>query len=142
MNIATILDQKGREVFKIAESASVDEAANMLTDLGVGALMVVDPDDRIVGVLSERDLVAGMARKGADLQAVQVSERMTTDVIDCAPSDSVVKVMAMMTEHRVRHLPVYEDNRLEGIVSIGDIVKYRIGEIEAEAKALRDYIAS
>ena len=142
MNVSTILDQKGREVFKIAASASIAEAASMLTDLGVGALMVVDLEDRIVGVISERDIVIGMANKGADLHDIPVPELMTTDVINCALHDSVVKAMAMMTKHRVRHLPVYEDDQLQGIISIGDAVKYRIGEIEAEAEALRDYIAT
>jgi CBS domain-containing protein len=112
----------------------------MLVERRIGALLVVNDQGRAVGILSERDIVTGIATEGADLTKVTVGSLMTTDVVTCAPDDSVVQLMGKMTERRVRHLPVYDGDELLGIVSIGDAVKNRIEEIEAEATALREYL--
>ena len=101
-----------------------------------------DADGAIVGILSERDIVAGMVTHGVELHQVAVSELMTADVIHCSPNDTVNKAMEMMTERRFRHLPVFEGDELLGLISIGDLVKWRIMEVQAEAEAMRQYIAT
>jgi CBS domain-containing protein len=140
MKVSALLDRKGRTVHTTGVETPVAAAAKKLVDHRVGALLVVDAEGRAVGILSERDIVAGVATKGADLTKERVGELMTTNLIKCAPDDSVVQLMGKMTEQRVRHLPVYEGDQLLGIVSIGDAVKNRIEEIEAEATALREYL--
>jgi CBS domain-containing protein len=142
MKVSALLDRKGHKVHTTRIGTSVADAAKMLVECRIGALLVVDDRDQAVGILSERDIVAGMASKGGDLTSVSVGSLMTVDLIRCAPDDSVVQLMAKMTERRVRHLPVYDGDELKGIVSIGDAVKSRIEEIEAEATALREYIAT
>jgi CBS domain-containing protein len=142
MKVSALLDQKGRTVHTTVGTTSAADAAKTLVECRIGALLVVDDQERAVGILSERDVVAGLATKGGNLTNVSVDSLMTTDVIKCAPDDSVVQLMAKMTERRVRHLPVYSGDELVGIVSIGDAVKSRIEEIEAEAAALREYIAT
>ena len=143
MTIDELLRIKGsREVLKININADISEAAVILTKNKIGALLVEDNDGGIIGIISERDIVGGMGQHGADLHDVSVSELMTTDLIRCSPTDSVLKAMAMMTELRVRHLPVFETDNLVGFISVGDLVKCRISEIQAEAEALRQYIAS
>jgi CBS domain-containing protein len=142
MKVSALLEQKGRTVHTTSGGSSVADAAKMLVDCRIGALLVVDGQGRAVGILSERDIVIGMAARGGDLRDTSVEDLMTSDLIRCAPDDSVVQLMAKMTERRVRHLPVYDGDELAGIVSIGDAVKSRIEEIEAEAKALREYIAT
>ena len=142
MKVSALLDQKGRTVHTTTVGVSVADAAKMLVKCRIGALLVVDDQGQAVGILSERDIVAGMASKGADLTQVSVDNLMTAKLIKCAPEDSVSQLMAKMTERRVRHLPVYDGDQLVGIVSIGDAVKNRIEEIEAEATALREYIAT
>lgn len=142
MKVSALLDQKGRTVHTTNVGTSVADAAKMLVECRIGALLVVDDKEQAVGILSERDIVSGMAAQGGDLTSVTVGALMTTDVIRCGPDDSVVQLMAKMTERRVRHLPVYDGDELVGIVSIGDAVKNRIQEIEAEAAALREYIAT
>ena len=140
MKVSTLLDRKGRTVHTTKIGALAADAASMLVEHRIGALLVVDDEGQAVGILSERDIVTGIAEKGADLAGATVGSLMTTDIVRCAPDDSVVQLMAKMTERRVRHLPVYNGNELAGIVSIGDAVKNRIEEIEAEAKALREYL--
>jgi CBS domain-containing protein len=140
MLVADILRSKGNRVATIAGSATVESAARRLSEERIGALVVQEAGGRIVGVLSERDIVEGMARYGGTILSTDVSAVMRRDVPTCSPGDSVLKVMATMTDRRVRHLPVVEDGELRGIVSVGDAVKHRIDEIEAEAKALHEYI--
>lgn len=142
MKVSVLLERKGRTVHTTSGATAVADAAKTLVECGIGALLVVDDQGQAVGILSERDIVAGMAANGGDLTQTSVASLMTADVIKCAPEDSVVQLMAKMTERRVRHLPVYEGDQLAGIVSIGDAVKSRIEEIEAEAAALREYIAT
>lgn len=142
MRVSALLDRKGRRVHTTKTNASVADAAKTLVELKIGALLVVDDAGRAVGILSERDIVTGLAGTGGDLTGVDVGSLMTTDLVRCAPGDSVVGLMAKMTGRRVRHLPVYDGDDLVGLVSIGDAVKNRIEEIESEAEALREYITA
>jgi CBS domain-containing protein len=142
MDVAAILRQKSADVISLGPRASVAEAAQVLAENRIGAVLVRSPAGQVLGVLSERDIVRGLAGHGAQCLSSPVSELMTREVIACTPEDSVEHVMAVMTEHRFRHLPVKRGERLVGIVSIGDVVKYRLDEIEFEARSLRAYIAN
>jgi CBS domain-containing protein len=142
MKLAELIRGKSHEVVKIRDNRSIAEAATALTENKIGALLVENDDDAIVGILSERDIVGGMGPHGADLHDVAVSELMTADIIRCSANDTVNKAMAMMTDRRIRHLPVFDDEVLVGFISIGDLVKCRIMEVQSEAEALRQYIAS
>ena len=130
------------EVFKIEMNTRIADAATMLTENKIGSLLVVNGNGSIVGILSERDIVSGMIPHGADLHDVPVSELMTSDLVRCTPDDTVLKAMAMMTDLHIRHLPVFEGDDLLGIISLGDLVKCRITEVQAEAEAMRQYINS
>ncbi len=143
MTLGELLRIKGtKEILKVGSSGSIAHAATLLTENKVGALLVEDATGRIVGIISERDIVGGMAPHGADLHDVHVSELMTADLIRCKPSDTVLQAMAMMTDRRFRHLPVFDEDELVGFISIGDLVKCRIAEVQLEAEAMRQYIAS
>ncbi len=142
MKLAELIRGKSHEIVKIRSDQSIAEAAIALTENKIGALLVENQDGTIAGILSERDIVGGMAPHGADLHDVSVSELMTRDVIRCSPNDSVNEAMAMMTDRRIRHLPVFEGDELVGFISIGDLVKCRIMEVQSEAEALRQYITS
>ena len=142
MKLAALIHGKSHEIVKIRDNQNIAEAAIALTEHKIGALLVEGQDGQIAGILSERDIVGGMAPHGADLHDVSVSELMTTNVIRCSPDDSVNEAMAMMTDRRIRHLPVFEGEELVGFISIGDLVKCRIMEVQSEAEALRQYIAS
>lgn len=143
MILSELLRIKGEgEILKINEKACVAEAAKILTEKKIGSLLVENDLGNIVGILSERDIVGGMGAHGADLHDVEVSRLMTADVIRCTAADTVIEAMAMMTDRRVRHMPVFDDDVLIGIISIGDLVKCRISEVQAEAEAMRQYIAS
>ena len=142
MKLAELIRGNSHEIVKIRSDESIAEAAIALTENKIGALLVEDQDGTIAGILSERDIVGGMAPHGADLHDVAVSELMTTNVIRCSPNDSVNEAMAMMTDRRIRHLPVFDGDELVGFISIGDLVKCRIMEVQSEAEALRQYIAS
>jgi len=142
MKLAELIRGKGHEIVRIRSEQNIAEAAIALTENKIGALLVEGPDGKIAGILSERDIVGGMAPHGADLHDVAVSELMTRDIIRCSPNDSVNEAMAMMTDRRIRHLPVFDDDELVGFISIGDLVKCRIMEVQSEAEALRQYIAT
>lgn len=142
MKLAELIRDKSREIVKIRSDKNIAEAAIVLTENKIGALLVESSDGKIEGILSERDIVGGMAHHGADLHDVAVSDLMTRNVIRCSPSDTVNEAMAMMTDRRIRHLPVFENDELVGFISIGDLVKCRIMEVQAEAEALRQYIAT
>lgn len=142
MHVEGILARKGREVATIAPGASLVEAVAQLREHGIGALVVSSDGRRIDGILSERDVVRRLATDGADALEMTVARAMTREVSTCGCSDSVEHLMRLMTELRFRHLPVVDDaGSLCGLVSIGDVVKYRLGELEAENHALFDYIA-
>ncbi len=141
MNVHTILRDKGKSVVTIHPDATVERAVAVLRLRGIGALVVSDDGANAVGILSERDIVEALGRYGSDLLAVSVAEVMTCPVVTCDPGDGVAALMAEMTSRRIRHFPVVEDGRLVGIVSIGDLVKSRLDEIEYEAHSLRSFIA-
>jgi CBS domain-containing protein len=143
MDVQTILKAKGDKVVTIAPETTVGEAAQVLKREGIGALVVSNDGNGVLGILSERDIVAGLGdvtRRERLLEA-QVSALMTRDVVTCSPADEVQKCMQLMTEHHIRHLPVMDDGAMIGLVSIGDVVKNRLEELESEAGFLRDMIA-
>ena len=142
MSVGEILKAKGADVQTIPSDATVAEAIDRLRDEKIGAL-VVSPDGQTVqGVFSERDVITGLADHREAVLKMKVGELMTTAVTTCSPEDGVEKVMLEMTELRARHFPVLEGDRLVGIVSIGDVVKNRLDEVELEKRVLRDtYIA-
>ena len=142
MKLAELIRGKSHEIIKIRSDQNIADAAIALTENKIGALLVEGLDGQIAGILSERDIVGGMAPHGADLHDVAVSELMTRDVVHCSPNDTVNEAMAMMTDRRIRHLPVFDGEELVGFISIGDLVKCRIMEVQAEAEALRQYIAT
>ncbi len=142
MKLSEVLSTKGSEVYRLKKDNSIAEAAIKLTEKKIGALLVEDNDGKIVGILSERDIVGGMGPHGADLHDVPISELMTTNLIKCTSQDTVLQAMAMMTDRRIRHLPVFDGDDLIGVISLGDLVKCRISEVQSEADALRQYIAS
>ncbi|MBI1233534.1 MAG: CBS domain-containing protein [Alphaproteobacteria bacterium] len=142
MNVAAILDEKGRDVFSLTANATLGDAAALLDQKRIGALVVVDSAGAIAGVLSERDIVRQLARQGAGALSEAIAGCMTHEVITASPRDTIEDVMAAMTDRRIRHLPVLEEGRLAGIVSIGDVVKRKIEQTEADAEAMKAYIAS
>lgn len=142
MNVAQILKQKGNRIVSLPADARIGEAAGVLAAEGIGALMILDRTGKVAGILSERDVVRALASHGMEAVALPVTEVMTANVIFCKPLDSIDRLMAEMTQRRFRHLPVMDDGRVIGIVSIGDVVKNRIAETEAEAESLRQYIAA
>ena len=139
MLIEQILKTKGGEVLTIDAQSSLGDAARFLDDAKIGAVVAVN-DSGLAGVLSERDILRQVARHGADALHMSVEESMTRGVITANPTESLDQCLARMTDRRVRHLPVMRDGRLAGIVSIGDLVKWKIEETRAEADAMADYI--
>ena len=142
MYVETILRKKGDTVIAVEPHCLVSAAAQILHDNRIGAALVRNAAGKVVGILSERDIVRGVARNGSTCLTMRVEELMTSPIVTCAPTDSIDHIMELMTERRVRHLPVMDEGRLAGIVSIGDVVKQRISEIEHESEALRQYIAA
>jgi len=142
MKVASILHRKGTGVITIGPEMNIKLASHKLTTEDISALVVVQ-NGRIAGILSERDIARGLARHGEALTQMRARDLMTEHVITCEPEDSLKHIMTLMTHHRVRHLPVVNDGALAGIVSIGDVVKYRLEELELETNVLRDaYFAS
>lgn len=142
MRVSGILSAKGANVATIAPTASIAEAADELRLRGVGALVVSTDGRTIDGMITERDLVHHLAERGAHMLSEAVAMLMTTEVLTCAVDDHVEDLMRLMTEHRTRHLPVITDGVLSGLVSIGDVVKWRVTELEDEARHLHDYITT
>jgi CBS domain-containing protein len=140
MNVTTILSAKGGDVISIEPAATLETAVRMLAERGIGALLVLGPDRRLVGILSERDIVRVLAEQGAGVLAQPLSQVMTRKVVTCSPSDTVDVLMERMTTGKFRHVPVVEQEKVIGVISIGDVVKHRLKEIEQESAALRDYI--
>jgi CBS domain-containing protein len=141
MNVETILRAKGSRVATIRPDETVGAAVKELISRNIGALIVSEDGETVDGIISERDIVHGLVEHGAALLSLKVAEMMTRPVVTCRLSDGVDQLMAEMTNRRIRHFPVVEDGRLRGIVSIGDVVKNRLDEIEYEAKSLRSFIA-
>ena len=142
MKLAELTKDKHDNIVKIKADSTIAEAANIITERRIGALLVEGDDGEIVGILSERDIVRGMGPHGADLHDVLVSELMTRKLIRCSPSDTVNEAMAMMTDRHIRHLPIFDGDELVGLISIRDLMKCRIMEVQSEAEALRQYILS
>jgi CBS domain-containing protein len=141
MNVESILGVKGADVATVSPTVSLADASAALRDRGVGALVVSDDGRGLRGILSERDVVRALAAHGASALGRTVASAMSSDVVTCALDDSVEKLMAQMTERRIRHLPVVgADGQLAGIVSIGDVVKARLSQLESENQALHDYV--
>ena len=143
MKVRTILDTKGRHVVTIRPDASVSTAVHRLVLERIGALVVSEDGHKVAGIISERDIIQSLAKSRPDLltSGRRVAELMEHNVITCTPDDTVQQVMAEMTRRRVRHLPVIDNGELVGIISIGDVVKHRLGELEEEAGAMREYIS-
>jgi CBS domain-containing protein len=139
MTIAAILSGKGREVVSISGDRSVTEAVALLASKRIGAVPVIE-DGSVAGIFSERDVIYCLEREGGAALSKTVAEVMTAPALTVTPDESILGALALMTRRRVRHLPVVEGGRCIGFVSIGDLVKYRIDRIEAEAAALRSYI--
>jgi CBS domain-containing protein len=142
MLIANVIRDKGAVVHTLAASATLEDAARELNTRKVGALVVMDPEGAIIGVFSERDLVREIARRGAEALGDEVGQAMSREVITAHADETIDDCLGRMTDRRVRHLPVVEQARLIGIVSIGDLVKHRIAAAEADCAAMQAYIAA
>jgi CBS domain-containing protein len=141
MTVRAILDSKGHQIQSVEPEAKLSAAIRTLAERKIGAVLVMGKG-RIEGILSERDIVRVLGERGADVLDEPVSAVMTRKVISCKQSDTVSAIMEMMTLGKFRHLPVVEDGRVVGLISIGDIVKWRVREYESEQEALREYIKS
>jgi CBS domain-containing protein len=142
MDVQSILQRKGTEVATIAPEASIKRAADWLRAKNVGAL-VVTSNDAVLGIISERDIVRAFSQYAESVATMQVRDIMTHGLITASPGDDLTHVMRVMTRQRIRHMPVVRDGKLSGIISIGDVVKHRLDDLELEASVLRDvYIAS
>ena len=142
MNVANILSTKGRDVVTIQPDASLLDTARSLSTHKIGAIIVSGDEVGVNGIVSERDIVNAIAKNGADVLLRSVSDFMTQNVISCQDSETTNDLMEKMTKGRFRHLPVINDGRLDGVISIGDVVKMRIAEAQIEADAMREYIAT
>ncbi len=140
MILDMILREKGREVYSVAESATLKEAAELLDVRRVGAMVILNEAGHLIGVISERDIVRQVARSGAAALKSTVADAMTRQVVTARPGDTIEQAMNRMTDRRIRHLPVVDGNQLLGVVSIGDLVARRLAEATAEVAAIRSYI--
>jgi len=141
MFVKEVLKQKGDAVAKTSPETPAVELARMLSEKRIGFLLVCDEKGDIVGAVSERDIVGGVADNGGDLNGVTAADLMTREVVTCSPNDTLQKIMTVMTAQRMRHLPVVKDGELVGLISIGDVMKYRLEETLLDEKTMRDYIA-
>ena len=140
MTVKLILSSKSRDVATIEPTASLEAAITQLAQRRIGALVVLGPERRVVGILSERDIVRVLAEQGPSVLTAPIAQVMTRKVSTCSESDTVSGIMEQMTKGKFRHVPVVEQGRLAGIISIGDVVKSRVQEMEQESAALKDYI--
>jgi len=138
MKVAEILKQKGADVISVRPTESIETFAHRLRMARIGAMVVLDDAGGLSGIISERDVVHGIAEYGAACLARTVGELMTERVVTCAPEDSIARIARLMTDNRIRHLPVVSGGRVVGIVSVGDVVKNRLEEMSLEANVLRD----
>ena len=140
MTVSIILATKGRDVATVEPNAKLSSAVALLAEKRIGALVVLGVDRRIVGILSERDIVRALAEYGAQTLDQPVSQIMTRKVSTCTESETIPSIMERMTEGKFRHVPVVDQGRLAGIISIGDVVKHRLQQMESDSAAMRDYI--
>lgn len=142
MQVASLLEKKQQDVATISQERSVNDALLLLKERGIGALVVTGPQPPLVGIFSERDAVRALATSGADALNMTVAELMSTDVKTCDLTTTVTELMGLMTERRIRHLPVVHEQQLVGMISIGDVVKARFDELEHEKRDLLDYVSA
>ena len=142
MSVARMLEEKGSDVFTMPPSTNTMDAVKALREHKIGALVISSGQGKIDGILSERDVVRALAERGKAALSEPVSAHMTSNVITCTERANVPELMELMTKGRFRHLPVERDGKLAGIISIGDVIKRRIAEVEAEAEDIKSYIAS
>ena len=141
MRVANILKAKADRLITTRPDATLVETAEILRREGIGAVIVTEPEgERLAGIISERDIARGLAEHGDKLAGMNVAELMTPSVVTCEPDDTLEEIMQKMTSGRFRHLPVIRDGALVGVISIGDVVKNRLEELEAETHQLQDYI--
>lgn len=140
MTVAAILNGKGHETITARDDAALSEICETLAKMKIGAVVVCDADMGIKGIVSERDIVRVIGTKGTSALNQPVSSVMTKDVVTCTEENSVNEVMARMTQGRFRHMPVVKDGKLTGVISIGDVVKHKIAQVELEAEQMRSYI--
>lgn len=140
MTVSIILAAKGRDVASVEPNAKLSSAVALLAEKRIGALVVLGVDRRIVGILSERDIVRALAEHGAQTLDLPVSHVMTRKVSTCTEGETIPSIMERMTEGKFRHVPVVDQGRLTGIISIGDVVKHRLQQMESDSAAMRDYI--
>ena len=141
MNVEQLLSGKGHDVISMQPHRTLSEAIRTLSEKRIGAVIVMGADGALVGILSERDIIRALGELGGAALESAVSRSMTSKVVTCRPQTSVDELMEIMTTGRFRHVPLVENGRVTGIVSIGDVVKHRVAAIEAESQAMRDYIA-
>jgi CBS domain-containing protein len=142
MTVRAILARKGHDVVTIAPAATLSEAVKLLSERRIGAVIVTGADNRVAGILSERDIVRVIGERGHAALEENVGAVMTRKVVTCAETDTIALIMERMTAGKFRHLPVVDQGQLVGVISIGDVVKSRLHEIEHETEALREYIAT
>ena len=142
MYVKNVLQLKGHEIISVSPDNSLLEVAKTLRENKIGAVLVCEDAGRMCGVLSERDIIIAIAKHGSNILSGKVSDFMTEGVYTCSPDDDMKKVMEQMTRRRVRHLPVVDEGNVVGMISIGDVVKQRMAETEAEAEALKSYITT
>lgn len=142
MIVRTVLKHKGDRVITVASTDRIDHVCRVLSDNRIGAAPVCDPDGGLVGMLSERDIVLSLARAGGSCLDLTAADLMAQEIVTGTPEDSIDDIMVLMTEGRFRHLPIIDQGTLAGIISIGDVVKARIAEIELERDAMKQYIAT
>lgn len=143
MTVASILGHKpGAKLISCKPSDNIEKIAQTLAEHRIGAIFILDEKKQLVGIVSERDIVRNMASDGSDFLSNTAADIMTKKVVTCLPSDTVTMLMGLMTENRVRHIPVMVDGKVEGVVSIGDVVKARIAAAEREAAEMMQYISS
>ena len=140
MSVKTILTRKGTDVATVAPTATLGEAIRILADKHIGAVVVTESNGEVAGILSERDIVRAAAAAQGSLLATPVSQFMTRKVVTCQEGDSIQSIMELMTAGKFRHVPVLADGRLAGIVSIRDVIEFRLEQMERESESLRDYI--
>jgi CBS domain-containing protein len=142
MNVAAILAAKGRAVATATRETPLIDIARKLGAKKIGAIVITDADGAVSGIISERDIIRAVAERGPDGLSLPVGDVMTRQVVTCSEADTLDALMSTMTAGRFRHLPVVEDGRLAGIVSIGDVVKHHIAEVEMEVSAMKGYLAA
>jgi CBS domain-containing protein len=140
--VSAVLERKGHHVVTVAPQQTVAAVARILTEKRIGAAPVIGGDGRLAGIISERDIIRGIAEHGDAVMAMPIERLMTREVRTCSPDDPIVEIMEVMTLQRIRHLPVLHKTALDGIISIGDVVKQRLDEAQFELEALRSYILS